>query len=245
MGENTAIEWAHHTFNPWIGCTKVGPPCDNCYAEALMDRRYHKVQWGPHGERKKTSEANWKLPLRWNKAAAPYDRKRVFCASLADVFDNQVPVEWRYGLFDLINATRNLDWLLLTKRPQNIAHMLPDTWGPHGWPNVWLGITCGDQDEYCRDFPKLAKIPAVVRFISNEPMLGLLTPCRLAEGMPLPDWIIAGGESGPNARCTDDVPAWARYQRDICRAVGIAFFFKQMVGKAPIPPDLMVREFPR
>ncbi len=90
MAENSKIEWTTHTFNPWIGCQKVSPGCDHCYAEALMDTRWGKVKWGPHGERKRTSEANWKQPLRWAKAANG-TRPRVFCASLADVFDNQVP----------------------------------------------------------------------------------------------------------------------------------------------------------
>ena len=121
MGENSKIEWCDHTFNPWFGCQKVSPGCDRCYAEAKMDHRFHKVQWGPHGERKRTSEDNWRKPRRWAKAArGTGKRPRVFCASLADVFDNQVPKEWRSDLFDLIKATPELDWLLLTKRPENI-----------------------------------------------------------------------------------------------------------------------------
>ena len=124
MAEHTEIAWCDSTFNPWIGCQKVSPGCDHCYAEALMDHRHHRVEWGPHGERKRTSEANWKLPLRWSKKArASGTRPRVFCASLADVFDNQVPIQWRTDLFDLIARTSELDWLLLTKRPENLARM--------------------------------------------------------------------------------------------------------------------------
>jgi protein gp37 len=234
MGEFSKIEWTTHTFNPWIGCTKVGPPCDNCYAEALMDHRYGKVQWGPHGERKRTSPANWKLPIKWNKAATV--RERVFCASLADWLDNQVPDEWREDLADVIERTPELDWLLLTKRIQNFGKHAP--WHEDAVPeNVWLGITCGSQGEFDRDWPKLAKIQACVRFISYEPALGPLTI-----GDARPDWIICGGESGPKARTMD--PAWARALRDECAEKGVAFFMKQMTGKTPIPDDLLVREFP-
>src|SRR4051812_42414847 len=124
--ENTRIEWGDHTFNPWMGCQKVSPGWDRCYAENMMDLRYHKVQWGPHGERKRTSELNWKKPLKWEPQARASGRRfRVFCASLADVWDNQVPSEWRTELFELICKTPQLDWLLLTKRPENIAKMLP------------------------------------------------------------------------------------------------------------------------
>ena len=129
MAENSNISWCDHTFNPWIGCQKVSPGCDSCYAEALMDTRFGKVQWGPEGERKLTSDANWRKPLTWNrKAATAGERPRVFCASLADVFDNQAPQAWRRRLWSLILDTPNLDWLLLTKRPQNISKMMPWNW---------------------------------------------------------------------------------------------------------------------
>src|ERR1700742_1244127 len=145
MGEITGIEWTDHTFNPWIGCQKVSPGCDNCYAEAMMDKRYGKVQWGPHGERKRTSEANGRKPLQWNKAAkAAGKRPRVFCASLADVFDNQVDQSWRIDLFALIRECKKLDWLVLTKRPENMEKMLPSDWR-EGYSNVWLGTTAEDQ----------------------------------------------------------------------------------------------------
>jgi Protein of unknown function (DUF5131) len=124
MVENTKIEWCDHTFNPWIGCQKVSPGCDRCYAEKMMDHRYGKVQWGPHGKRKRTSDDYWKQPHRWAKAARESGtRPRVFCASLADVFDNKAPEGARPDLFRLIRATPELDWLLLTKRPQNIVKM--------------------------------------------------------------------------------------------------------------------------
>jgi protein gp37 len=239
MGENTAIEWATHTFNPWIGCQKVGPGCDHCYAEAMMADRYGRVEWGPHGSRQRTSPANWKKPLAWDRAAAKDGRRdRVFCASLADVFDNHPSVlpEWRTDLFNLIAKTPNLDWLLLTKRPGNIADMMPGG-GAEAWPNVWLGCTVVNQAEADRDIPKLLAVPAKVRFLSMEPLLGPvdLTRCGLnpkptregewQEWEPRADWIICGGESGPKARPMH--PDWARSLRDQCQAAGVPFFFKQ------------------
>lgn len=242
MGENSKIEWCHHTFNPWIGCQKVSPGCDNCYAEALMDTRYRKVDWGPHGERKRTSVANWKLPLRWAKATNG-TRPRVFCASLADWLDNKVPRAWRDELADLIGDTPELDWLLLTKRPENFDRLSP--WGPNSRlpRNVWLGVTCEDQAHYDRRWPILSRIPAVVRFVSYEPALG---PLRMSGGLSPnwvgPDWIICGGESGANARYME--PAWATSLRLDCEDAGVAFFMKQMTKKAPIPRALLVRQFP-
>jgi protein gp37 len=239
MAENSKIEWTDHTFNPWIGCQKVSPGCDHCYAEAMMDHRFSKVEWGPHGERKRTSDAYWKQPLRWAKQTNG-KRPRVFCASLADVFDNRVPQEWRRDLWELIQKTRQLDWLLLTKRPENISKMLPAQWP---LPNVWLGTTIESSD-YWHRYASLSAIPAVVRFISYEPALGALEiGAHMTKARPLPNWIICGGESGAGAR--DMPPAWARDVRDECHRLGIAFFMKQMTRKAPIPPDLMVRQFPQ
>jgi protein gp37 len=237
VGENSKIEWTDHTFNPWIGCQKVSPGCDNCYAEAMMDKRYGRVQWGPHGQRKRTSEANWRKPLQWAKAArAASKRPRVFCASLADVFDNQAPENARVDLFDLIAATPELDWLLLTKRPENIRKMIP-----RGWPyeNIWLGITAENQEQYDRRFEYLYDLPVTVQFVSYEPALG---PLDLGSHFYSPHWIICGGESGPHARTMD--PQWARDLRDQCEDCGVKFFMKQMTGKAPIPDDLLVRQFP-
>jgi protein gp37 len=237
MGENSKIEWTDHTFNPWIGCQKVSPGCDHCYAEAMMDHRYHKVEWGPHGARKRTSTANWQKPLQWAKAArCTGKRPRVFCASLADVFDNQVIREWRDGLWLLIEETPELDWLLLTKRPENIHKMLPAKWP---WSNVWLGTTGEDQDHFDRRYMELANIPARIHFVSYEPAIGSLS---IRETYPFPDWIICGGESGKDARMMD--PQWARDLRDECSARSIPFFMKQMKGKTPIPSDLLVRQFP-
>ena len=151
--QDSKIEWTDHTFNPWIGCQKVSPGCDHCYAEARMDHRFHRVQWGPHGERSRTSPDTWRQPLRWAKAATG-SRPRVFCASLADVFDNKAPPGARADLFALIRRTPELDWMLFTKRPENIRRMLPDNWDD-GWPHVWLGSTCEDQQHFDRRWPIL------------------------------------------------------------------------------------------
>ncbi|MBL9047855.1 MAG: DUF5131 family protein, partial [Tabrizicola sp.] len=181
MGENSGIEWTHHTFNPWIGCTKVSPGCDHCYAEAWDARGLQggATRWEPHASRTRTSTANWQKPLAWNRKAAEEGRRyRVFCASLADVFDNHGSITsgWRGDLWHLIARTPHLDWLLLTKRPQNIAKMLPDGYGApawgDGWPNVWLGTTVENQVEADRRIPHLLATPARVRFLSCEPLLG-------------------------------------------------------------------------
>lgn len=191
MAENTKIEWTDHTFNPWIGCTKVGPGCDHCYAENLMDKRMGVAVWGPGNERVRTKPANWKMPLRWNAQADAFmaqhgRRQRVFCASLADVFDNAVDPQWREDLFELIRATPNLDWLLLTKRIGNAAAMIQAAlahmdigysvpFAAWPWPNVWIGATVVNQAEADRDIPKLVQVPARVRFLSMEPLLGHVT----------------------------------------------------------------------
>lgn len=225
MAEHSKIEWTDHTFNPWTGCTNVSPGCDHCYAEAWSKRSGH-VKWG-NSPRKRTTDQYWKAPAIWNARANQFGaehgrRQRVFCASLADVFDNQADPAWRVDLFALIRACSSLDWLLLTKRPQNIRKMLPADWGASGYPNVWLGMTAEDQDRYDQRWKHLAAVPAAVRFVSYEPAIG---PLRLASEGPQPDWLIVGGESGPGARAMN-----AQWVRDViadCRKVGAAPFFKQ------------------
>jgi protein gp37 len=224
--ENSKIEWTDHTFNPWIGCQHVSPGCDHCYAETLMDFRYHKVEWGPHAERKRTSEANWRQPINWNADARAFRKQHghrpgVFCASLADVFDNQVPTSWRTDLFTLIRECSRLDWLVLTKRPQNISKMLPPDWGD-GYRNVWLGVTAEDQFNFDQRWRILREIPAVIKFISYEPAIGSLS---LPKHGPFPDWIITGGESGGGARPLK--PRWIRNIIKECQDRGVAVFHKQ------------------
>ena len=265
MAENSAIEWTDHTFNPWIGCTKVGPGCEHCYAEILATSRL-AVEWGPGAPRRHTAASTWQQPRRWDrKAAAAGSRQRVFCASLADVFDNEVPAEWRAELFALIRETPNLDWLLVTKRIGNAAKMAE---AAGGWPsNVWLGATIVNQVEADRDVPKLLAISGVrYRFLSMEPLLGPVDLKRIRnaaepgrplnaltghqaitpaggqgvgyyfsqddEPVPMLDWIIVGGESGPGARPMH--PDWARSLRDQCASAGTPFLFKQWGEWAPV-----------
>lgn len=226
--KNSKIEWTHHTFNPWMGCEKVSAACDNCYAEQFVKNRMSKPElW--NGERQRTRPANWKNPIKWNKdAVAKGIRYRVFCASLADVFDNQVPKEWRYDLWQLIRATPQLDWLLLTKRPQNIYKMLPNDWGDDGYDHVWLGTTVEDQTEANRRIPHLIKNPAPVHFLSCEPLLGSVDLTK----WPDLDWVILGGESGGKHRHTDD--DWYRNIRDHCVSNDIPVLFKQYEGRSQV-----------
>lgn len=241
MGEATKIEWCDATFNPWVGCSKVGPGCDGCYAEAMMDHRYGRARWGAGEPRVRTSAANWRKPVQWNRDASGRDDGRpfVFCASLADVFDNEVDPLWRSDLFALIDATPNLVWLLLTKRIGNVMKMvakLPS--------NAGIGATMVTQEEYDRDRMKLADVKAALSpaftFGSFEPLLG---PIILDKNAP--DWIIVGGETDQGqhkARYAD--PDWFRSIRDQSKRFGRAFFMKQMTRKAPIPADLLVRQWP-
>lgn len=231
MAENSAIEWTDHTFNPWIGCTKVGPGCDHCYAETLSRARLG-VAWGRGQPRRRTKD--WAKPLRWNRQAAAFAeahgrKQRVFCASLADVFDNEVDPQWRRDLFDLIAATPNLDWLLVTKRIGNVWKMLAEIGIQHLPVNVWLGITVVNQAEADRDVPKLLDTSAVIRFLSIEPMQGEII--LRSEWLEMLDWIICGGESGPGARPMH--PDWARLLRDQCDVSGVAYLFKQWGEWAP------------
>lgn len=172
MGSGSKIEWCDASFNPWVGCTKISPACDNCYAESWA-KRSGLVKWGDN-PRRRTSTANWNQPLRWNTDAARRgERLRVFCASLADVFDNEVPVEWRRDLCGLIERTPNLTWLLLTKRIGNVARLISEA-RSHDWlmrENVMLGATICNQDEADRDIRKLIEAPARRRFLSIEPIL--------------------------------------------------------------------------
>lgn len=233
MAEKTGIEWTDSTFNPWMGCTKVGPGCDHCYAEEQMDLRWHRVQWGPGKPRVKTSDKNWRNPHEWNEAHSAFfaehgRRRRVFCASLADVFDNEVDPAWRASLFAMIGLTPNLDWLILTKRVGNVSKMLEQPGMPKdGLPsNVWLGATVVNQEEYDRDIGKLMAVDASIRFLSVEPMLGSIKGGAKLGGI---DWVIVGGESGPHARPIQR--EWVESLQGECEHLGIAFFFKQWGGR--------------
>ncbi len=262
MGENTKIEWAHHTFNPWIGCQRVSPGCGQgglggCYAEISTPVRVQRARgrelWGPKADRMVTSEGNWRKPLAWDRAAAAAgERHRVFCASLADVGEDRPDlVAPRARLVLTIQNTPHLDWLLLTKRVPDFRRLFSEHWGDR-WPgNVWAGCTVENQEYADKRIPELLRVPAAVRFLSCEPLLGPVdldatpagaalqrcdgcgdaareeygTPCEMCDGLGRLGWVIAGGESGPHARPMH--PDWARSLRDQCAAAGVPFLFKQ------------------
>jgi len=253
MGENSAIEWCDHTFNPVWGCSKVSPGCDHCYAEAF-DHRLGWNHWGVDAPFREFPGKYWDQPFKWNSIARHEGRRaRVFCASMADVFDKRWPGAVRPRLWDVIRKTPNLDWLLLTKRIGNAADMLPADW-ERGYPNVWLGASIVNQEEADRDIPKLLATPAAVHFLSCEPLLGPIdlgcTPRPATLPVPIGDiadgidplryvnghidWVIAGGESGAKARPMH--PAWPRLLRDQCAAAGVPFFFKQWGEWIPFKP---------
>lgn len=253
------------TFNPWWGCTKVSQGCKNCYAETLANR-HQKDCWGPKGIRKMMSESYWQQPFKWDRQAEKSGvRAKVFCASMADVFEGRetMPAEsWpmvceaRERLWELIEATTHLDWLLLTKRPENVVpimceHNEPDA-GSYNWSrfpdNVWIGTSVEDQEQAEKRIPHLAQIPAKVRFLSCEPLLGSVSIGYAGlnavdyGAVWWPDWVIVGGESGPGKRPFD--PEWGRRILRDCKAAGVAFFGKQWDKVQKLPDDLMVREFP-
>lgn len=228
MAKNSRIEWTTHTFNPWWGCVKVSPACKHCYAEAWAKRVGSRV-WGIKAERRFFGDKHWAEPIKWDAAAAEAgERPRVFCASMADVFEDRRDLDAaRARLWKLIEATPNLDWLLLTKRPELVRNMVP--WG-ETWPeNIWLGTTVEDQEWAEERLPHLAEIPAAVRFISAEPLLGPLEISRwLGNNI---DWVITGGESGPKARPSS--PSWFLDLLNQCMASEVPFHFKQWGDWAP------------
>lgn len=250
MGFDSSIEWTTHTFNPWWGCTAVSAGCKFCYAETLSNRYGHDV-WGVGKARRLMSDAYWKQPAKWNEVARKAGvRARVFCASMADVFEEQAPEGQREKLWQVIRETPYLDWQLLTKRPHLIAALLPADWGD-GWPNVWLGTSIEDERVTDR-ISHLVKVPAKVHFLSLEPLIGPLNnlPLRHIE------WAIVGGESGPGARRMS--ADWARDLRQQCEKAGVAYFFKQtgsvlarelgISGKGgnfeELPKELQIRQMP-
>lgn len=225
--ENSKISWTDHTQNWWIGCTKVGAPCDNCYAEDMMDHRYGTVRWGAGQPRLRTGPANWRKPVGWNRRAIETGtRPFVFSLSLGDIWDNEVDPKWRWDAFEVMRRTPALVWLLLSKRIGNAVEMAIQAGGLP--PNCALGMTVGDQRDYDRDIGKLEQAETTLNplftFGSFEPLLG---PVRLDERAP--DWIIVGGESGPRARPMD--PRWARDLRDDAYDHGRTFLFKQQGGR--------------
>ena len=258
MGTTTGIEWTTHTFNPWIGCTKVSEGCRNCYAKTRDDRHMlgQVSHWGPGAPRHVTGAANWRQPLTWAKAARKAGKRaKVFCASQADIFESEAPIEARRRLWDLIGDTYDaLDWQILTKRPENIIPALDDDRMNLGFFEAckcWIGTSVENQAAADKRIPELLAVDAAVRFLSCEPLLGSVNlqypssfygekgPARCCSGIDcgcrgLPidppliygiNWVIAGGESGPGARPMH--PDWARSLRDQCAGARVPFFFKQ------------------
>lgn len=247
MGERTAISWTRSTFNPWVGCTKVAPECDACYAEALDARWHGGGHWGAGAARQRTSAALWAKPLEWDRRAAHEQRTGivhdgwlgpagfwpVFCASLADVFDNEIEPAWRAELWALIEATPHLTWQLVTKRVGLVLRSVPAHWRQGFPPNVWLIATAGQQRSFDRDWPKLAELPVAVRGVSVEPML---------EWVRFPDscrgrlhWAIFGGESRQGGhrprRCRVE---WIERGIERSRELGVAPFVKQLGSAAVV-----------
>lgn len=235
MAAETNIEWSDATMNFWMGCTKIGAACVNCYAETWALR--HKLDiFGSHAQRKRTAPGNWTQPDKWNREADPRVPRLVFTNSLADFWDNQVPQEWRVEAVDVMWRTPRLHWLILTKRPQNIVKLMPTRGLP---PNVSLGISAANQHELDRD---ARWIEAAVHeaqlgggfFLSLEPMVDRIDPTdAIRRGA---SWIIAGGESGEGARVSE--PDWFRVVRDVCAVRRVPFLFKQWGEWVPAPKTI-------
>ena len=224
MANTTAISWTDSTYNPWWGCTKIAPGCDNCYAAAL-DKRTGGNYWDAKQKPRKTKLANIKKVLSWNKQASIENRRRkVFCGSMMDWCDKDAPEGAADELFDLIKQTPMLDWQLLTKRATLIEDRLPKDWG-EGYPNVWLGVTAEDRDYGYPRIEAFRRTPAKVRFVSAEPLLEDLSDIDLS-GM---HWLIIGGESGPGCRPMDW--RWANNLVLTAENQSVPVWFKQMGGR--------------
>lgn len=247
MADHTKIEWADATVNFWAGCTKVSPACDNCYAEKMAGRLWG-LKWGPGERRQHFLGAVETLAKLDRKAQKLGTRLSVFINSLSDLFDNEVDDADRMDAFEAMAMFRNLVFLALTKRIGNVAPYLQRdslAFDLIGEGRVWLGITVCNQPEADRDIPKLQAVPAAKRFLSLEPLLGPVDlvkskavrsmcktcaagqskGCVIDQPGPFVDWVIVGGESGPNARPMH--PDWVRSLRDQCKVAGVPFLFKQ------------------
>lgn len=242
MAETTEIAWTDSTFNPWWGCTKVGPGCDHCYAEAL-DKRVGGAHWGVGTSPRSMSTDNWRKPLRWQKQAEKDGQPRkVFCGSMCDWADKNAPAGQRDRLWGLIRETPMLRWQLLTKRAPNIRKCLPEDWG-NGFGNVWLGVTVENRNHGLRRLDVLRDIPAAVRFLSVEPLIEDLGDLDLT-GI---DWVIVGGESGHHARPMDR--RWVDRIYKQCLLQDVPFFFKQWGGRRDkggcLINDIEYKQWPR
>ncbi len=239
MGISTKIEWTHSTFNPWWGCEKVSPGCTHCYAEAFAKRTGHPV-WGGAAPRRFFGDKHWAEPLKWDREAkAAGERRRVFCASMADVFEDRRDLDApRARLFELIERTPNLDWLLLTKRPENFARLRPEAWRYEVPDNVWRGVTVESPD-YLWRIEALLDGPGGITFVSYEPAVAAVSFARYFGARVVEkstrfrtlSWVIVGGESGPGARPFD--VDWAREVVRDGAKFSVPVFVKQF-GAKPI-----------
>ncbi|WP_130472724.1 DUF5131 family protein [Candidatus Magnetaquicoccus inordinatus] len=223
MGKDSKIEWTHHTFNPWWGCARASTGCANCYAE-IWAKRVGAHLWGKEAPRRFFGDNHWRNPMKWQaNAEQQQQRQRVFCASMADVFEARSDLDpWRARLWTLIEQTPDLDWLLVSKRPEEITNMVP--WG-NNWPNnLWLGTTVETQDWAEKRLEAILSAPARIHFVSCEPLLGPLD-LKPWLGTGQIDWVIVGGESGAKARPME--PAWAEDLYQQCLDKNTFFFFKQ------------------
>lgn len=245
MGEASKIAWTRSTFNPWVGCTRVSPGCENCYAENLMDHRYGRVKWGPGKPRSRT-KTPWNDVRKWQKKAEETGEFwPVFCASLSDWLDDEVPVEWLGDLLEVIDSTPNLTWLMLTKRIEDWenrirqaiesgcesadAQDLAVSWIEGDPPaNVWMGVTAENQKYWDLRVPRLQKIPAAVRWVSYEPSLESIC---IEDGMGM-DWVIIGGESAQEKPARWFCIEWAEDMVNQCRRFGVTPFVKQVGSNA-------------
>lgn len=250
MGEQTAISWCDHTFNLWIGCWKIDPECENCYAWATDRQRWGGEHWGRTAPRKWTGDAYWKQLAKWQrKAKADGVRRRVFVGSLMDwaethpVDSIQAEMDARRARFwSLVEQCPDLDFLMLTKRIEDAHRYLP--WyrrDRHGdfyafappWPNVWLGTTAGTRKTLREHASPLRRTSAAVRFISCEPLLEEITASDWRDALaPTSDegpvhWLIVGGESGSKRRPMEE--EWVKVARDEAERYGIAFHYKQKI----------------
>lgn len=241
MAETTGISWTDATFNPWWGCTRVSPGCENCYAETF-DNRVGGNHWGPQKPRRLMSEHYWNEPIRWNRKAEKSGKTlKVFCASMADIMDIEAPQGQRERLWELINKTPWLIWQLLTKRPENLEQFLPT----FKYDNVWLGATAENQEYYNKRWPILIRQCAdrgLMSWISYEPALG---PLSLLEYPVWPAWIIFGGESGNGRR-----PMEVKWLTDLKQEIeeyqpACKLFVKQFAARTPAEGKLLIPEFLR
>ncbi|WP_374631790.1 DUF5131 family protein [Ferrovibrio sp.] len=227
MAKHSKIEWTHHSWNPWWGCTKVGPGCDNCYAEAFT-RRLRMDVFGLGKPRRTFGDKHWHQPPRWNaEAEREGHHALVFGDSMCDVFDKEAPAGLRGDLWQLVKATPHLIWIFATKRIGNAAKYLPADWGT-GYANVVLLISSTGHEEYCRDMPVLRNTPARWRGVSAEPLLGPIYP--FSQDLAWIDWFILGGESGSDGSIRPVSPMhphWARIIVSACLQARTPVLFKQ------------------